>query len=174
MPSQTLPAASLRPADRLPAARVWLRVATYSICRALSAIGTAISGVESDFLPALREASNRLRQRRSVDAGRLGRGAPEDPGAVLVGQAGARFGSTFGNRLIAVTLSAVSDPCPASVKSGLGSPGPSGRCHAKGRVTSHPLVRVPRSRRPTIRASRRRSRGCARQYGFPIRNRGPS
>jgi hypothetical protein len=61
MPTRSLPAASLRPAIRLPAARVLLRVSNYLICRTLSAIGTAIAGVESDFLPALRETPNGFR-----------------------------------------------------------------------------------------------------------------
>src|SRR5882757_872871 len=56
MPSQSLPAASLRATPRLPAARVLLRVASYLICLVLSAIATAISSVKSSFLPALRDA----------------------------------------------------------------------------------------------------------------------
>jgi hypothetical protein len=56
MPTQSLPAASLRPANRFPAARVSLSVANYLIYRALEPIGRAISGVKSRFLPALREA----------------------------------------------------------------------------------------------------------------------
>jgi hypothetical protein len=68
MPTRSLPAASLRPAIRLPAARVLLRVSNYLICRTLSAIGTAISGIESGFLPALRETPNRVPRRRSVGA----------------------------------------------------------------------------------------------------------
>src|SRR5882724_3198533 len=68
MPTQSLPAASLRPADRLPAARLLLRVASYLICLVLSAIAVVISSVKSSFLPALRDAPNRLRQLRSADA----------------------------------------------------------------------------------------------------------
>src|SRR5438132_14146068 len=49
MTGQSLPAASLRPADRLPAARMVLRVSNYLIYWALSAIGVAISGVASGF-----------------------------------------------------------------------------------------------------------------------------
>src|ERR1700730_2963787 len=53
---QSLPAASLRTGNRLPAARVLLRVSNYLICMVLWLIGPARSGLESSFLPALREA----------------------------------------------------------------------------------------------------------------------
>src|SRR5271166_5712492 len=52
MTTQSLPAASLRTANCLPAARVLLRVATYLIYKALWSIKRAIPGVESFFLPA--------------------------------------------------------------------------------------------------------------------------
>src|SRR5271166_4084916 len=52
MTTQSLPAASLRTANCLPAARVLLRVATYLIYKALWSIKRAILGVESFFLPA--------------------------------------------------------------------------------------------------------------------------
>jgi hypothetical protein len=55
MPTQILPAASLRNADRLPAARLLCRAANYLICTALWSIGRAIFRVTSNFLPALRE-----------------------------------------------------------------------------------------------------------------------
>jgi hypothetical protein len=55
MPTQILPAASLRSAQRLPAARALLRAASYLICTALWSIGRAICRVVSNFLPALRE-----------------------------------------------------------------------------------------------------------------------
>jgi hypothetical protein len=55
MPTQILPAASLRSAQRLPAARTLLRAANYLICTALWSIGRAICRVASNFLPALRE-----------------------------------------------------------------------------------------------------------------------
>jgi hypothetical protein len=42
-------------------------------------------------------------------------------------------GSTFGNRPVAVKVSAVSDPCPATVKVGLGSTWAEPRLHANGR-----------------------------------------
>src|SRR5205823_11438500 len=100
MPSQSLPAASLRATPRLPAARVLLRVASYLICLVLSAIATAISSVKSSFLPALRDAPNRLRQLRSADAEQFCRDAP----------------------MIAMRSSSER---PASVKIGLGSLGPS-------------------------------------------------
>src|SRR5207237_6592854 len=75
MTTQSLPAASLRPAIRLPVARVLLRVSNHLNWMALSAIGAAVSGVASGCLPALREASGRLPQVRSVDAEQLGRPA---------------------------------------------------------------------------------------------------
>ena|SRR6516162_146047 len=53
---QTLTAASLRPAKRLPASRPLLRGSNYLIYRLLWPIWRAISGAESSFLPALREA----------------------------------------------------------------------------------------------------------------------
>ena len=55
MLSQSLPAASLRTANRLPAGRVLVWAFNYLICMALWLIGPAISGLESGFLPALRE-----------------------------------------------------------------------------------------------------------------------
>ena len=62
MPTQSLPATSLRTGKRLPAARVLLRVVNYLICMALWLIGPAISGLESSFLPAFREAQGRVRR----------------------------------------------------------------------------------------------------------------
>jgi hypothetical protein len=55
MPTQILPAASLRSADRLPAARGLLRVSNRLISIALWSIGRVIFRVASNFLPALRE-----------------------------------------------------------------------------------------------------------------------
>src|ERR1700730_6481506 len=55
MPTRCLPAASLRTAYRLPAARVLMWVASYLIYKALWPIWRAISAVGSIFLPALRE-----------------------------------------------------------------------------------------------------------------------
>jgi hypothetical protein len=55
MPTQILPAASLRSAQCLPAARTLVRVANYLMCTALWSIGRAIFRVASNFLPALRE-----------------------------------------------------------------------------------------------------------------------
>jgi hypothetical protein len=51
MPTQILPAASLRSANRLPAARTLLRVANYLIRIALWSIGRAIVRVAANFLP---------------------------------------------------------------------------------------------------------------------------
>src|SRR6266436_4110237 len=55
MPTQILPAASLRSAQRLPAARALLRVSNYLICTVLWSIGRAVFRVAANFLPALRE-----------------------------------------------------------------------------------------------------------------------
>src|SRR5882724_4369010 len=55
MPRQILPAASLRSAQRLPAARTLFRVANYLICMALWSIWRAIIRIAPNFLPALRE-----------------------------------------------------------------------------------------------------------------------
>ena len=55
MPTQILPAASLRSADRLPAARGLLWVSNRLISIALWSIGWVIFRVASNFLPALRE-----------------------------------------------------------------------------------------------------------------------
>src|ERR1700730_12173052 len=55
MPTQTLPAASLRSARCLPAAQTLLRAANYLICTALWSIRQAFWRVASNFLPALRE-----------------------------------------------------------------------------------------------------------------------
>jgi len=55
MPTRCLPAASLRTAYRLPAARVLMWVASYLIYKALWPIWRAISVVGSIFIPALRE-----------------------------------------------------------------------------------------------------------------------
>src|SRR5262252_339518 len=78
MPAQTLPAASLRDANLLPAARVLLRAANYLICIALSAIRRAIFGVEAKFsLFSGRSASpggveQDADHRRAVDLARVG------------------------------------------------------------------------------------------------------
>src|SRR6267378_4148671 len=78
MSTQILPAASLRSANRLPAARARLRASNYLICRALWSIGAAIFGVRSKFLPALREGELRggveqgADHRRAVDLARVG------------------------------------------------------------------------------------------------------
>jgi hypothetical protein len=57
MPTQRLPAASLRTANRLPAVRVPLGIANSLICRAVWPFRTAIFGVDSIFLPALSESA---------------------------------------------------------------------------------------------------------------------
>src|SRR6266446_4357110 len=55
MSTQIVPAASLRNAKRLPAARTRSSASNYLICMALLSIGRAIFGVASNFVPALRE-----------------------------------------------------------------------------------------------------------------------
>src|ERR1700730_270722 len=55
MSTQMLPAASLRRANRLPAARTLSWWANYWVCMALWSIGRAIFHAASNFLPALRE-----------------------------------------------------------------------------------------------------------------------
>src|SRR5882762_6025658 len=62
MPRQILPAASLRSAKRLPAARTLFRVPNCLVCIALWSIGRAIFRAASNFLPALRE--RRVTRRR--------------------------------------------------------------------------------------------------------------
>jgi hypothetical protein len=69
MPTQTLPAASLRSARCLPAARALLRVANYLICTALWSIGRAICRVASNSLPALREGEGADPGSQSGEAG---------------------------------------------------------------------------------------------------------
>src|ERR1700751_5790439 len=49
MPTQILPAASLRPAKRLPAARALLWVSNHLIWMGLWSIGQVVFGVESNF-----------------------------------------------------------------------------------------------------------------------------
>ena len=60
MPIRSLPAFSLRTGRRLPAPRGLLLLVNYLICKGLSLIGPAISGLGSGFLPALREVRARL------------------------------------------------------------------------------------------------------------------
>src|ERR1700736_2508399 len=55
MPTQILPTASLRSADRLPAARTPSWVVNYLICMASWSIGRAMFRAVLNFLPALRE-----------------------------------------------------------------------------------------------------------------------
>jgi hypothetical protein len=55
MPTKSLPAASLRTTDRLPAARIRLLRYNYLIYMVLWQIRRLLFGVESCFLPALRE-----------------------------------------------------------------------------------------------------------------------
>src|SRR4029077_10439972 len=59
MPTQILPAASLRSAQRLPAGRTLFWAPNYLICMALWSIRRAIFRVAANFLPALREGRGR-------------------------------------------------------------------------------------------------------------------
>src|SRR6266446_8021351 len=69
MPRQILPAASLRSAQCLPAARALLQVSNYLMCTALWSIGRAICRVASNFLPALREGEDGDRGSQCGEAG---------------------------------------------------------------------------------------------------------
>jgi len=64
-------------------------------------------------------------------------------------------GSTFGNRPVAVKVGAVSDPCPAAVKVGLGSTPAEPRRHANGRNRRTLAVSPARRRRTGVHRSRR-------------------
>jgi hypothetical protein len=55
MPTKSLPAASLRTTHHLPAARIRFPGVNYLMCKALWLIRRPLFGVESCFLPALRE-----------------------------------------------------------------------------------------------------------------------
>ena len=95
MSAQSLPAASLRTGSCLPDAQVLLRGVNYLIGMALWLVGPAISGLQSGFLPALREAGRSgvdrpTAQLCSVDPEELGRGAAEDSDLVVVAQARGR------------------------------------------------------------------------------------
>src|SRR6266436_9430780 len=59
MSPQTLPAASLRTGNRLPAGRVLLWLSKYLIWNILSSICSSICGAATIFLPVLREAPGR-------------------------------------------------------------------------------------------------------------------
>src|ERR1700730_10594488 len=89
MPTQILPAASLRSANRLPAARTLFRAANYLICMALWSIGRAMFRAASNFLPALRERRVPALPRRVV----LGAGSnPAFAGRGLLALPERRFG----------------------------------------------------------------------------------
>src|SRR5437016_495399 len=71
MPTQCLPAVSLRTAHLLPAGRVLVRLSNYLIYKVLWPIWRAFSGVESIFLPESREArgGSRCSARQAFGAG---------------------------------------------------------------------------------------------------------
>src|SRR5258707_2738449 len=72
MSTQSVPAASLRTGNRLPAGRVFLWVFKHLIYRALSSIGWSIRGAQSIFVPALREApGGGGRGRRAASSARI-------------------------------------------------------------------------------------------------------
>src|SRR5262249_33172473 len=64
MPSQALPAASLKSSKRLPADRAMSWASIYLICMALWSIKRAIFRVEAAFLPALSEEPSHPQRRR--------------------------------------------------------------------------------------------------------------
>src|ERR1700736_842841 len=70
MPPQILPAASLRSIPRLPAARVLARASNHLMWMALWSIEQAISRVEENVLPALREGRAVRERPISRDSGR--------------------------------------------------------------------------------------------------------
>jgi len=73
VPTQIVPAASLRNIIRLPADRVLVWSSNYLILIVLWSIGRAIFRVEWNFLPALREGRT---VRQPSTSRNLGRGAP--------------------------------------------------------------------------------------------------
>src|SRR5260370_42625650 len=75
MSTQSLPAASLRTGDRLPAGRARNWVSKYLIWTALSSICSSIRRDKSISLPALREAPGSHRRGRRGGGARRGRGA---------------------------------------------------------------------------------------------------
>src|SRR6266446_4710605 len=80
MPRQILPAASLRSAQRLPAARALFLAANNLIYMALWSIGRAIFRGASNFLPALREGRV-TRRRRDLHSS----GVPAFPRGIVLG-----------------------------------------------------------------------------------------
>src|SRR6266436_9428302 len=71
MSTQSLPAASLRTGERLPARRVLISVSKYLIWRFLSSICWSICAAASIFLPAIREAPCKRRGRRAALSARV-------------------------------------------------------------------------------------------------------
>ena len=68
MPTQSLPAASLRTVIGFPDARLLLRVANYLICTVLWLIGRSVFNIESSFFPELREALARGQARPRAES----------------------------------------------------------------------------------------------------------
>src|SRR5215831_13556945 len=84
MTTQSLPAASLRAANRFPAARALIKVPNYLIWRALLPIRRVISGAETSLLPDLRETGGA--HRRALGAYTVA--ATSDPVALPPGEPG--------------------------------------------------------------------------------------
>ena len=80
MPTQILPAASLRSAQRLPAARALFLASNNLIYMTLWSIGRAIFRGASNFLPALREGRV-TRRRRDLHSS----GVPAFPRGIVLG-----------------------------------------------------------------------------------------
>src|SRR5712671_2381022 len=72
MPAEILPAASLRSITRLPVARALVWVSNHLIRMVLWSVGWAISRVEWNFLPALRERRTARQPSTSRNLGRRG------------------------------------------------------------------------------------------------------
>src|SRR5206468_8836861 len=83
MPTLMLPAASLRSARRLPAARTLSWADNYLICMPLWSIGRAIFRVAANFLPALREGRAPPSRRLSGARGLEGYSAGAKAGSFL-------------------------------------------------------------------------------------------
>src|SRR3984893_6860233 len=97
MPTQIVPAASLRSTTRLPAARALVRASNHLIWVALWSIGRAIFRVVSNFLPALREGRAAGFELISV-VGEHRVDHPAPPGAIIFEQLFGRGASAAGDR----------------------------------------------------------------------------
>src|SRR5262245_37233073 len=89
MPAKSLPAASLSPANRLPARRVMWQAYNSLICLILLSIGPAIFGREAMFVPALREAAG--------PAAPLTAAIRAPPGRLSIASTGVQLALLFGS-----------------------------------------------------------------------------